>query len=80
MTAVEDEFDQSTKLEPRPWSWARLGGVAVTMVGNFLKDAATACDEVSSAVASHLAYRDDRRAFVESVTSDIAQIGTGDYK
>lgn len=80
MTEIEDEFAEVEQETPQPWSWARFAGIGVASVGSMFAAVALACQETAEAVASHIEYRRDRSAFVESVSSDINQIATGNYR
>jgi len=74
VTAVEDHEEEVQELGPAPWSWARLAGIAVAGFSNMLGTIGLACDEVSNAIAAHIAFKDDRRDFADSVLRDVERI------
>lgn len=77
MTAIEDaDDDEVFYVEPREWSWARVVSMGVSAVGGVLGALQGFCTDLDLAITAHTEYKHDRRAFVESVTSDIDRIAS----
>lgn len=69
-----DEDPHVTGSEPRRLSWLYLFGILVNFLGNVGRVGVSLTDDVSLALARHDAWRQDQRAFRDSVRRDLESI------